>query len=246
MDMISQVVADFGLHFEAESIPSEPTMQNVKFNLEFLESNQEFVVSTTDSITNLGSKIWLIFLNLRIRNSIWTLNFQIFDPIWTKFFADAFEAAVDYVVDLKKGRQTRNCRTAIIVQGLYRLYRALSWADWTDKRIYCTRLVERSGLMDLLIADENGVEVELDDSSYWFQINTKWLTYKLTQNWNLTLALLWDVITVKYPSKATRVQLAILCHYWTQAALLIYKTTVKYHQQLLPEYAEQSMNSVTI
>ena len=55
--MISQVVADFGLHFEADSVPSEPTMQNVKFNLEFLESNQEFLVSTTDSITNLGSKI---------------------------------------------------------------------------------------------------------------------------------------------------------------------------------------------
>ena len=57
-NMISQVVADFGLHYQAESIPSEPTMQNVKFNLDFLENNQDFVVSTTDSITNLGSKIW--------------------------------------------------------------------------------------------------------------------------------------------------------------------------------------------
>ena len=54
--MISQVVADFGVHFEAESIPSEPTMQNVRFNLDFLENNQDFVVSTTESITNLGSK----------------------------------------------------------------------------------------------------------------------------------------------------------------------------------------------
>ena len=58
------------------------------------------------------------------------------ESLHTKLQADAYEAAVDYVMDLKKGRQSRT---------------------------YCDRLVNRSGLIDLLIADEHGIEVDIDD-----------------------------------------------------------------------------------
>ena len=58
--------------------------------------------------------------------------------LWVKLRNDAYEAVVDYVVDLKKGRQSRT---------------------------YCNRLVERSGLVDMLIADEHGIEVDVDGVS---------------------------------------------------------------------------------
>ena len=104
-NMISQIVQSFGTYFETENLPSEPTMQSVKFNKDLIDVHQDFTISMVESLE-------------------------------TKLRADAYEAAVDYVMDLKKGRQTRT---------------------------YCDRLVNRSGLIDILIADEHGIEVDIDD-----------------------------------------------------------------------------------
>ena len=104
-NMINQIVQSFGTYFETENLPSEPTMQSVKFNKDLIDVHQDFTISMVESLD-------------------------------TKLRADAYEAAVDYVMDLKKGRQTRT---------------------------YCDRLVNRSGLIDLLIADEHGIEVDIDD-----------------------------------------------------------------------------------
>ena len=104
-NMINKIVQSFGTYFETENLPSEPTMQSVKFNKELIDDHQDFTISMVESLD-------------------------------TKLRADAYEAAVDYVMDLKKGRQTRT---------------------------YCDRLVNRSGLIDILIADEHGIEVDIDE-----------------------------------------------------------------------------------
>ena len=105
--MVDEIVSVFGTHFEADTKPAEPVMQNIKFSLALLEANQDFSISIVDSL-------------------------------WVQLRNDAYEAAVDYVVDLKKGRQSRT---------------------------YCNRLVERSGLIDMLVADEHGIEVDIDGVS---------------------------------------------------------------------------------
>ena len=104
-NMINKIVQSFGTYFETENLPSEPTMQSVKFNKDLIDDHQDFTISMVESLD-------------------------------TKLRADAYEAAVDYVMDLKKGRQTRT---------------------------YCDRLVNRSGLIDILIAEEHGIEVDIDE-----------------------------------------------------------------------------------
>ena len=104
-NMVNLIVQSFGTYFETENLPSEPTMQSIKFSRDLIDTHQDFTISMVESLH-------------------------------TKLQADAYEAAVDYVMDLKKGRQSRT---------------------------YCDRLVNRSGLIDLLIADEHGIEVDIDD-----------------------------------------------------------------------------------